>query len=280
MGKIKAAGVALLALAAAVLIALATGSPGAFAATDAEPICGTWKLRGAVGTYPEISFTDAPEGAAVNSASKVTLAKAEDDDTEDAGLPGVEFAAYDLEVSLPDGGNLVVFYRASEALATSAGAVRLFAYRDRDADTINEAPDWSAVAEAQEGQLQITLPPGATLGTVGVTYDGSNVVRGTVVFEDMTINIGNAGHSVSFVECEAEATPSATASAQPTTQAPTTRPTSASPTGTPSTLPVTGSGGGLNPLVILLPMAAALIGGGVGFALMRRRRDNPTFTAE
>lgn len=48
----------------------------------------------------------------------------------------------------------------------------------------------------------------------------------------------------------------------------------------PSELPLTGPGDGVNPLAILLPIAFVLVAGGTGAVLMRRRRDNPTFSAE
>jgi hypothetical protein len=107
---------------------------------------------------------------------------------------------------------------------------------------------------------------------VGYTLNPPGMVD-TLVTE---VSFGGTDYSLA---CEPEETASPSPTAAPT-KAPTTRPASAAPTGTPATLPVTGSGGGLNPLAILLPMGAALVLGGVGFVLMRRRRDNPTFTAE
>lgn len=205
-----------------------------------EPVCATWKLRGATGQYPDITFGGAPAGAEVVSSSKVVLVK-----PTEGTMPGVEFAAYDLDVELDSATAVSVSYELSDGASTAAGAVRMFGYAEQDADTLNDAPDWSDVAEADEGSLTFEVPAG-TIGTLGLVYDASNNSAGKATFTGLKIG----DRAVSFTECE-EPTPSPSVTTPAaTTPAATTPPATAPPTVEPSatvppvaggpSLPVTG----------------------------------------
>ena len=207
---------------------IAMDSATASAATpEPEPVCGDWNIRSIVQEWGPPAA-----GSEVVSASKVKITKPEGG--------GTEFAAFDLNVTVAAATAVSVKYELGDGAATSAGAVRLFGYAEQDANTLTDAPDWSDVAEADEGTLTFELPAG-TLGTLGVVYDASNSAGGHVVFEDMAV--GN--RPVSFTTCQ-EPTPSPTV----TTPAATTPPATAPPTVAPSatappvaggpSLPVTG----------------------------------------
>ena len=267
----KKIGIGLLALAAAILVALATGSPGAFAATEEpEPVCGTWQASIFVGAAGPAS---APSAVEVNAAGTTATLKRPAADT------GVEYLRKGLDLEGPL--TISVAVDASESEAAS-GAVRIFGYASKTPNTMTDAPDYGApkpedagAVATGPGTLTLTLGSGEKLGTLGFTWDSSNPNYGEVTFGPATVG----DRPVSFKACpEPEQTASPSPTAAPTTNAPTTGPTRGPrTTASPSTLPVTGSGGGLNPLVILLPIGAVLVLGGTGAILMARRRR---FTAE
>lgn len=223
----------------AVAAALAVADIARAATPEPEPVCATWNLRGATGQYPDVVFGDEPAGAEVVSSSKVVLVK-----PTEGTMPGVEFAAYDLDVELDSATAVSVSYELSDGASTAAGAVRMFGYAEQDADTLNDAPDWSDVAEADEGSLTFEVPAG-TIGTLGLVYDASNNSAGKVEFTELKIG----GQPVSFTECVPPTTPPAT-TAPPTTAPATTAPATVPPTVEPSatvppvaggpSLPVTG----------------------------------------
>ena len=256
----------LVGLVAAGLVSL----PAQATQTQPDPVCATWQMRGATGAYPAVTFGGAPAGSSVG-ASSATLVK-----PTEGVQPGVEFAAFDLEVQAPAGSEILVGvdYATAGGATTAAGAIRLFGYVDQDADTLNDAPDYGpAVAGAESGHLVLTIPAGQDLGTLGVVYDASNSSSGSVTFSNMTI--GN--QPVQFTECEEpEPTPTATATPTPTpTQTATPGPGSTQtpePTGSaapvPGGLPVTGS----RPWMFALAGICALACGVLLFALARRRR--------
>lgn len=263
---------------AAGLLAAGTTLALAQPASATEPdnaACGDWTAAYAVEAYPALLVSEPNGGSAVVSGdgAKVTLDKPDLADN----VAGVEFVARDLDIEGPT--TIKVHYALAGGATPDAGAVRIFGYADAGASTLSAAPDYgpaaTEAASLPEGTLTLTVD--GPLAILGVVYDASNTnADGTVTFSELRVGEAEAR----FTACpEPEETASPTPTAAPT-KAPTTRPASAAPTGTPATLPVTGSGGGLNPLAILLPMAGALLLGGTGFALMRRRRDNPTFTAE
>lgn len=246
---------AILATAAVGLVAgLALAAPAQATETTPEPVCGTWQLRGTTGAYPAIVFGPTPAGAEVKNERKAELVKP----TGEA--PGVEFAAYNLDVTGP--ATVTATVDLSDGAEAISEAVRMFAYAAPDADTINDAPDVKAVATSDHNTLTFVAPDG--VGTLGFTYDSSNATAGKVTVMDVKIN----DRPVSFTKCpEPEESPSASPSpTKPPTKAP------ARPTATPSELPLTGPGDGINPLAILLPMGAVLVLGGVGFVLVRRSR--------
>jgi hypothetical protein len=254
---------------AVVMTAIGPFGNRADATEQGEPVCATWKLRGATGQYPVIVFGGAPAGASVESSSSVKLVK-----PTEGVMPGVEFAAYDVDVSVVNETTLSVSYTTGDGAATSAGAIRLFGYAEQDADTINDAPDWVDVAEGDSGTLVLTLPAGSELGTVGLVYDASNSAAGWVRFEDM--GLGN--RPVSFTDCP-EPTPTATATPAPTVTAS----SSASATAGPGTSPPAGSddqnnsGGGGLPVTgakvsVVIVTGLLLLAAGLGLAIAARRR--------
>jgi hypothetical protein len=202
---------------------------------EPEPVCATWQLRGATGPYPDVDFGDAPADAEVVSSSKVVLVK-----PTEGVQPGVEFAAFDLDVELEAATAVSVDYVLSDGASTAAGAVRMFGYVEQGADSVLTAPDWKDVAEADSGTLTFEVPAGK-IGTLGLVYDDSNHAAGKVTFTNLAI--GN--RAVSFTEC-----PEPTPSPSVTTPAATTPPATAPPTVEPSatvppvvggpSLPVTG----------------------------------------
>jgi len=194
----------------AVLTATLAGMAGAVAlatspsqATGSAPIvCGTWKMRGATGTYPAITFGGAPAGSSVHRFSAVLKKPTTGVD------PGVEFAAKDLKVTTTGQIQVRVDYLLNGASHTS-GAIRLFGYQEKNADTLLSAPDWSDVASANMGTLVLTVPAGTNIGTLGLVYDASNSGAGSVTFSAMRIGT----KVVRFTTCPVPASPSASASA-------------------------------------------------------------------
>jgi len=256
----------------------------ASATEEPAPVCGTWEIRGATGTYPEIEFGPAPEGSEVVDADTVKLTKAPNG--------GVEFAAFGLGLELEAETTVSVDYALSADASAALGAVRMFGYTSATPNTVEDAPTWSDTAESAEGTLTFTVPAGATIGTLGLVYDASNPATGSVTFSGMTVG----DRPVSFTECETpdpdgsqtpdpdgSQTPDPDGSQTPApggseTPAPdgsqTPAPgTSTTPPAAAPSLPVTGPGG-----FILLGSAVALIGAGLGMYLVARRRK-VTFTA-
>lgn len=262
-----------LALAALIgaLVGLVALSVPAQATEQGETVCATWQLRGATGQYPAIVFGGAPAGSSVESSSSVKLVK-----PTEGVMPGVEFAAYDVDVEVATETTVSVDYVLGDGAATSAGAVRLFGYSEQDADTINDAPDWQDIAEGDSGTLVFTVPAGSTIGTLGLVYDASNSATGYVRFTDM--EIGN--RAVSFTDCPE---PSPTVTASPSAS-PTVSPSQPGATPSATTTPPAGSdsdenagGGGLpvtgtNVPLLLGAGAGLLIGGGLLYLGLRRRK--------
>jgi len=245
--------------------ALALGAGLALAApaqategTDPKPVCGTFVLRSATGEYPNVNFGPAPAGSSVVNAHKVELKKP----AAPAVQPGVEFAAKDLAIGPTE---ITVEYELTDGALPAAGAVRMFGYNSKNANTLLDAPTWQAVADTDHGTLSFTVPAGSTLGTLGFAYDASNESAGLVTFRNA--KAGNA--PISFTKCEVPASPTPTA--KPPTQKPTSPPAVAGPQ---KTLPKTGPrsailGGGAGALVLL----------GLALYFLARERRKPTFRA-
>lgn len=206
------------------------GVPTAAGATEQpEPVCATWTARGATGVYPAIVFGGKPVGTEI-SASTAKLTKPE------GVSPGVEFASFDLGIgTLAQEAIVRVEYATSDGASTSAGAVRMFAYYDKDADTLNDAPDHVATAQAESGNLLFTVPDGKKIGTLGLVFDASNNTTGVVTFSNLTIG----DRPVSFTPCPAPTTPPTTVPTTVPTTAPTTSPATTAPTTAPTTVPPT-----------------------------------------
>lgn len=264
--RLAAALAAMVGLLAAGLVTLA--APAASATeTQPEPVCeATWKMRGWDGT----AWTGQPEGSSVTKTSaKLVKPQAANESVQ----PGVEFAAFDLEVQAPadDEIHVSVKYELADGASVTGTAVRMFGYKAQNADSENVGPDWKVIATSETGgTLVLTIPAGEKLGTLGLTYDGSNSAKGSVTFSDMEID----GRPVWFTACpEPEPTVTATPTAQPTQTATPGPGGTATPEPTQSaapvpTLPVTGS----TPLWFALAGLAALGSGALLFVLARRRQ--------
>jgi hypothetical protein len=246
-------------------LTLVAASPAAATnTTEPKPVCGTWSASVFAGPSP-----GAPGASAVeHTATTATL-------TKPAPGTGVEYLRKGLDIDGPAVVTVTVDATAAEA---ASGAVRIFGYSSATPNTMTDAPtygaplDMSAVATGP-GELTFTVEAGEHLRALGFTYDSSNDTAGSVKFGPGTIG----DRPINFNACpEASASPSVSPSP---TKSPTKAPTRGV-TATPSELPLTGPGDGVNPLAILLPIGGALLLGGVGFVLVRRRRDTPTFTAE
>jgi LPXTG-motif cell wall-anchored protein len=243
-----------------------------------EPICATWQARGATGAYPNIVFGGQPDGTVIGDyTAKLTKPST-------GTMPGVEFAARDLDLDLTDDTVVSVKFKLDDDASYAAGAIRMFGYREKDADTVNDAPDFQAVAEAKAGTLKFTVPAGK-LGTLGLVYDASNDSAGAVSFSWLKV-----GHrKVKFTECpKPTPTATATATATPTaTATATATPSSTTPSTPPSSTPPsddvpppptnTGSGGGLpvtGPSIGVLAAVGALmlaVGGAILFFARRKK---------
>lgn len=268
--RLAAALAGLAGLVAAGLVGLA--APAASATEiQPEPVCeATWTMRGATGAYPAVVFGGPPEGSAVTK----TTAKLVKPDT--GVQPGVEFAAFDLDIQAPADNELLVGvdYETSDGATTVAGAIRLFGYEVNNADTLNDAPTYGpAVAGAESGHLVLTIPAGEKLGTLGMVFDASNSSTGAVTFSDLTIGT----RPVWFTGCP-EPEPTVTATPEPTqtatpgpggTETPNVTPTAPAPPRSEPTLPITGSS---TTLWLALAGLCALGAGGL-LALLARRRQ-------
>lgn len=241
--------------------------------------------------------------------------------TKPAGNTGVSMETTDLGLTADGDTQLSVSWEADQSGLTVAGAVRLFWYDIPDADTFGQAPTDRVCAgyddaaclvpnTLTEGTLSMTVPDGSTVGTVGLTYDASNLTAGTVTFTEL--RFGDT--LVLFLEPPASPspdpvspsptdsgspspTPTDTASPSPSASptdngSPSPTPTdiaSPSPTGsaTTSPTPVAGGAGGEKPggglpltgLSLLTLGGAGLIATGAGIVLrLVRRRRTPDLT--
>lgn len=191
---------------------------------------------------------------------------------------GVEASTPDLDLAVEAGDHVEVSYALSGA-SPAAGAIRLFAYDEADADTLATAPDAHVVVPADSGltgTLTLEITWTGQIGTLGLVYDSSNSkAEGSVTFSNLAV----AGTSVLFRELVTQTTaPSTTAPA--TTTPPATVTTSPSATVAPQ-LPVTGSGGMQRVALTgagLLGMGLLAVGGSV--ILNRRQRHRATRSVE
>lgn len=259
----------------AMLAAPATATPP----SEHKPVCATWIMRGATGAYPNVSFGGAPAGSEVKNYS-ATLVK-----PADGVQPGVEFAAFDLDVEATADTTVQVDYALSGEAASTAGAIRLFGYTAKNANTLTTAPQYQESASGAGGTLTFVLPSGAKLGTLGLVYDASNDAKGSVTFSGMKIG----DRKVRFTTCPKPESSSASPAASQTSTSPattkpaeTTKPASSRPvtevpeetTAPPAAgLPITGPG-----LMILLGIGGAVTAAGLVLVALAHRRKTH-FTA-
>lgn len=268
LGRLAALGAGLgLALGLA-LTALA--APAVATETD-NAVCATWKIQGATGTYPDIEFGDAPEGSSVINAHKVELTKPQTGD-----MPGVEFAAKDVDYLAEAEVQVTVEYELTDGATPAAGAVRLFGYADQDANTVNDGPDWQDEADSTSGALSFTVPAEGKIGTLGLVYDASNDSDGLVTFRNLKVG----DRLVSFTTCPEPTTEPTTEPTGEPTEGPTANPTKpagpSKPAGRPgesrSALPVTGSGGGTNWPLVIGGVGGGILAAGLAMMFLARRR--------
>jgi LPXTG-motif cell wall-anchored protein len=225
--RLAAALASLACLVAAGLVAL---SGPAAAVTENPNVCADWKMRGATGAYPAVVFGAAPSGSSVGAFSAELVKPTEGVD------PGVEFAAKDLGVG-PLGNEVYVYakYELAGGAAYTSGAIRMFGYSAKDADTVMDAPTWKVDANQETGSLVFALPAGSKLGTLGFAYDASNNTTGSVKISD--VKVGD--RKVKFAPCvTATPTPTVTTtSASPTPTATVTPTATATATATPTSTP-------------------------------------------
>jgi LPXTG-motif cell wall-anchored protein len=248
---------------------------------EPKAVCGTWKARGATGVYPAITFGGKPAGTEITA----TTAKL----TKPTGVnPGVEFAAYDLKVGpLANEVQVLVGYQTAGGASVSAGAVRMFGYEDKNADTINDAPDFQATADAESGNLVFTVAAGKKIGTLGLVFDASNNTTGSVTFSNLMVG----DRPVHFINCAQEppnqpGKPPVSPGPSPTkgnpSQSPSQNPSSPAPSSPAQSIPPPAAGqGGSGPSlpvtgapVGMITVAGVLVlgtGAGLIFATRRRR---------
>lgn len=241
----------------------------ASATEETVKVCPTWTLRGATGTYPAITFGDAPAGSEIVSATEVKLTK-----PTEGVMPGVEFATKNsgIDIDASDSADITVEYTLDDDADFVSGAVRLFYYSGNDANTISAPPTKQDDAKAKSGTLKLEGVTGH-VGTLGLTYDGSNSAKGSVTFKNLKVN----DTVVLFKDtCTPPVVPG---SPSPN---PTTKP-SASPSPTNAalpTLPLTGSkGDGAGTAV---KVGASVLGGGailVILGILWARRNRHRFVA-
>jgi hypothetical protein len=275
--KLKLGAIAALMLGIVAMLLGGLTAPAASAATVTEPVCSTWKLRGTSGNYPGIEFGQRPRGAKVVSASEVVLVK-----PDGVGLeaPGVEFATFDLDVKTTVNTPVTVTYAMTDGATAAAGAVRMFWYDKKRADTINDGPSGFATATADNGTLTFEIPAGKKVGTLGLVYDASNSSKGKITFTDMTIG----ARPVSWTPCPQPSTsptasPSVTPTASPSASVSVSPSATVSPSASVSTTPVAGGGPSLPVTGPGLPLATFGIGaalfiiGGAAILVTRRRQQ-------
>lgn len=157
------------------LSVLAMASPAE--ATTEKPKCPTWTLR-SITSGP--GWNDNPaDGSGVVDTNSVKITKPEGG--------GTEFSTKDTGIDLNSNkANITVKYELKDGASFAAGAVRLFYYHDKNANTLTAAPTDYVAAEANSGTLTLSDVTGY-IGTVGLVYDASNSAGGNVVFSDLKV---------------------------------------------------------------------------------------------
>lgn len=222
-----------------------------------------WQVRDVTcDPYPDCTWVDAAESEVVD-ATTVTLSKPD-------GPTGTSIETTNLNLPVDTTETFMTVDYTADGDVFANGAVRMFYYDHADADTIEDAPTSTAIADGS-GTLSIPIPTGTTIGTMGLTYDASNDTDGAVTFNNLMVG----DTSILFVQPVAPSpSPSESHSPTPTPTAsnPSAAPTvSQSPVAKPAGLPVTGSS-----LPWFLGGAAVLIGLGTGLFLLGRRRSPTT----
>jgi hypothetical protein len=244
------------------VFALMTVSP-ASASVEYFPTTG-WDVRDASGTYPDIEWNPAAASQIID-AYTVDL-------TKPAGDVGTSIETTNLGVDVEAGDVITVHYELKDGALTDAGAIRAFYYDHPDGDTLHEAPT-AFVAADGSGVLELTVIADGTIGTLGLTYDASNVSAGTVTFSTLKVN----DTKVRFLApVEETPSPEPTASESPhpgETPSPTASPSEVEGEGGEK-LPVTGSS-----LPYIVGAGAAFLGLGAGVVLLTRSRRQH-FTTE
>jgi LPXTG-motif cell wall-anchored protein len=163
------------------------------------PICSDWQMRSGqnvtTNEQTEFKFGDAAPGA-TNTATTATLVKPADLNK----LAGTEFVGKGLYVRGP--AQITVHFEADAVGASLAGAIRLFGYYSSNVDTQTDAPNFGPdIATSNSGDLSLTVPSGKTLRTLGFTYDGSNDVKGKVVFSKAEVVKRGSVQAIRFDAC-------------------------------------------------------------------------------
>jgi LPXTG-motif cell wall-anchored protein len=257
---------------AGVALVLALGFmalPSSPAQATVEPVCGTWLMQGATGKYPDVNFGGAPAGSNVGQFSAKLVKPTVGED------PGVQFAAKNLEYTATEPTTVKVNYELAGDAKSVSGAVRLFGYKTKNANTLNDGPAWQDMATGNAGTLSFTMAAGDTLGTLGLVYDASNDGKGSVRFTGMKVG----ERKVQFTTCvkpdptktsaSPSPSPSKSATAKPSASA--SRTAGAGAVGGPE-LPVTGPSMG----ALLGIGAGVLVLGGVLFVATRKRKTSFT----
>lgn len=168
-------------LGAAGVLVLSAAPPAQAVEPEPHYAAGKWQLRDWPGVYPSITPTAATESE--KSCDEVVLAKP-------AGDVGTSYENTNLDLPVQDGDVLKVDYVLSDLDVTAAGAVRLFAYKTADADTLFDGPTFGFVAAGDadvSGTLTLPLSPDGAIGTAGLTYDASNATTGYVTFSNLRL---------------------------------------------------------------------------------------------
>ncbi|HEY7225917.1 MAG TPA: LPXTG cell wall anchor domain-containing protein [Micromonosporaceae bacterium] len=236
-------------------------------ATEPDPhyATGAWRARDWTGAYPDVQASDASGSTA--TCDTVTLVKPDVNADQDAiygpsadGDVGTSYENGDLNLAVSAGDKLLVDYTLDDVADAAAGAVRMFAYSEVDADTLNVAPTLGFVAApgSTPGTIELDFAADTTVHTFGLTYDASNDTEGTVTFTNLrSESTDGATKVVTSIAFCAQPRPTATG----TTPAPTT-------SGTGGTLPKTGS-----PVTAIAGVAFAFVViGALAIVAVRRRR--------
>lgn len=199
--------------------------------------------------------------------------------TKPSGAVGTSIETGNLGLA---GGTVTVHYTLSGGAATAAGAIRMFAYDNADAETATEAPDKVDIAQGTAAGGTLTFDIAGTVGTFGLTYDASNDSAGTVTFTHLMVGETEvlfkkpvAPSPSASTSASPSASPSTTSAPSPsattTTQAPATTAPAPSQSTSAAGLPVTGDSGAKTGLVV---GAILVLVGGAAIAVARRRRVN------